>query len=283
MAIGSTIPINVIKKVVPIVIAKLGILDKLSSMLLSKCNTLPLHIKCNDPRITAIKKLLTKVQKVIKSIEKLLQSLNKVIKVMNIVVGAATAIKIAQLMIPLPPGAPPGPIAEVLGIVNKLLANIKSGLVCFIAIIDIIDLSVSLCNMALARAFMLLGSVCNSESFNVTTDVKRLIDDRSKHNSTSATAVTNNGDSLITESNSLFYYSPVASDDDTEEYIKLLNTIAQDLEDPMTASNYIEEAPSLVHSGNGIPAISLGKLGDYYVDLVNSKIYGPKSTDTAWA
>ena len=282
MAIGSTIPLTVIQKIVPRIISKVTDLDKLSSLLLSKCNTLPLNIKCNDPRITDIKKLLSKIQKLIKSLGLLIESLNKIIKVLNGVVTAATVVKIIQLAIPLPPGAPPGPIAEVLGIVNKLLQNIKSAMPCFLAILGAIELAVSMCNMAMANSLMLLGSVCNSESFAVTSDVKVLIDSRSKRINSSATSTSNNGDSLVKDTDSLFYYSEVASDDDINEYIDLLNTIANDLEDPTKASEYLEEAPTLVYSGNGAPELSMGKLGDYYVDLVQSKIYGPKITDTAW-
>lgn len=282
MAIGSTIPLIVIKKIVPRIISKMGDLDKLSAKLLSKCNNLPLRIKCNDPRINDIKKLIARIQKLIKSLGLLIASLNKVIKVLNAVLSAATIVKLIQLAIPLPPGAPPGPIAEVLGIVNKLIQNIQSAMPCFIALIDIIDLVISLCNNALARALMLLGSVCNSESFAITSDVKLLLDTRSARIGSNATSVTNNSDSLIVDSDSLFYYPPVASDDDIEEYVDLLNTIAQDLEDPTKAIDYLDEAPTLVYSGTSAPTNDIGKFGDYYLDIPTSKLYGPKTTDTSW-
>ena len=282
MAIGSTIPVIVIQKIVPRIISKLGDLDQLGSLLLSKCNNLPLHIKCNDPRITDIKKLLARIQKLVKSLGLLITSLNKIIKTLNAVASAGTIIKLIQLSIPLPPGAPPGPIAEVLGIVNKLLQNIKSAMPCFLAILGMIELAVSLCNMAMANALMLLGSVCNSESFSITSDVKTLIDSRSRRSNSKSTSTGNTGDSLVTDSDSLFYYEPVASDDDINEYVELLNTIANDLQDPTKASDYVEEAPTLVYSGNGSPDLTVGKLGDYYVDLVQSKVYGPKTTDESW-
>ena len=282
MAIGSTIPAIVIEKIVPRILVKMGDLNKLSSLLLSKCNNLPLHIKCNDPRINDLKNLLARIQKLVKSIGLLISSLNKIIKTLNAVSTAATVVKLIQLSTPLPPGVPTGPIAEVLGIVNKLLQNIKSAMPCFIAILDIINLTVSTTNDAMAQVLMLLGSVCNSEAFSITSDVKRLIDDRSIHINTSATSTSNNGDSLITESDSLFYYPAVAPEDDINEYVDLLNRISQDLEDPNKAIDYVDAAPTLVYSGLNIPDASIGKFGDYYLDTSNNKLYGPKTTDTSW-
>jgi len=280
MAIGSTIPLIVIKKIVPRIISKIGDLDKLSSLLLSKCNNLPLHIKCDDPRINDIKKLLARIQDLIKSVGKLVESLNKVIKVLSAVSAAATIVKLIQLSIP--PGAPPGAVAEVLSIVNALLININSAMPCFIAIIDNIDQAVAMCNNSMANALMLLGGVCNSQSFAITSDVKLLLDTRSARISSNATSVSNNGDSLIADSDSLFYYPLVASDDDISEYVDLLNTIAQDLEDPTKAIDYLDEAPTLVYYGTLAPTNDIGKFGDYYLDIPTSKLYGPKTTDTSW-
>ncbi len=45
----------------------------------------------------------------------------------------------------------------------------------------------------------------------------------------------------------------------------------------------LEEAPSKVYSDNGAPGSDLGKPGDYYIDLQNKLIYGPKPTRTDWA
>ena len=285
MALGSTIPLIVIQKIVPRIISKMGDLNKLSSLLLSKCNNLPLHIKCNDPRINDIKNLLARIQKLIKSLKKLTDSLNKVIKTLNGIVIAATIIKVVQLA--MPPLSPPGVVAEVLEIVNKLLQNIKSAAACFIALIDIIKLAINLCNDAMAQTLITLGSVCNAESFTITSDVKQLIDSnsarlKSNSKSNSNSSSSNTGNELVSVNDSLFYYQLVASDDDIDEYIDLLDTIAQDLEDPTKAIDYLDEAPTLVYSGNTSPSNDIGKYGDYYLDTNTSKIYGPKLTDTTW-
>ena len=40
-------------------------------------------------------------------------------------------------------------------------------------------------------------------------------------------------------------------------------------------------AASTIHSGNGAPAADKGKEGDWYIDTVNKRLYGPK-TSTGW-
>jgi hypothetical protein len=282
MAIGSTIPANVIEKVTPLVLKNMDKLQDLGNLLISKCNNLPLRIKCSDPRIIDIKKLLDKIKKFIDNITKLIAVIKKIIKALKTVKTAATAIKVVQLVLPLPPFTPPGPIAELMGIVNKLLQNLKSAMPCFLAMIDIIKSTVADINGILAISLMILGGICSSDVFEISKDVDTLLKDRTTNTSTSATSVNNNGDSLITQTTNGTYDPLMASNDDLNEYIDLLNGIANELNDPTSASLYLEEAPSLVYSGTGIPDPTLGKLGDYYVDLTNSSILGPKITDISW-
>ena len=44
----------------------------------------------------------------------------------------------------------------------------------------------------------------------------------------------------------------------------------------------IEEAPSKVYQGAGIPTLDLGKPADYYIDSQSKRIYGPKPNRTSW-
>ena len=43
----------------------------------------------------------------------------------------------------------------------------------------------------------------------------------------------------------------------------------------------MQEAPAQSYEGVGYPAVSLGKLGDYYIDKTNKVVYGPR-TITGW-
>jgi hypothetical protein len=283
MAIGTTIPVIVIEKMTPLVLKNMDKLQDLGLSLILKCNNLPLDIKCTDPRITYIKKLLETIKNFIASIKKLIAAIKKVIKALKTIKAAATTIKLVQMVFPLPPFTPPGPIAELLGIVNKLLQNLKSAMPCFLAMIDIIKLTVADMNNIMAMALMTLGGICTNEIFEATPDVTTLINDRTTNTSTNATSVNNNGDSLITQTSNSTYDPSIVSDDDLSDYLDLLNGIANELEDPTKAGTFLEEAPSLVYSGTGAPDQSIGKLGDYYVDLSNSTIFGPKVTDVAWS
>jgi hypothetical protein len=296
MAIGSSIPAKIIEKVVPLVLKNMDKLQAMGSLLSAKCNNLPLQVKCSDPRINDIKKLLDKLKKFIASIKKLIATIKKIIKALKKIVKVATVIKVVQMILPLPPFFPPGPIAELLGIVNKLLQNLKSAMPSFLAMLDIIKLTVSDMNNVMAMTLMLLGSVCSNESFEASEDVNKLLADRSTNTSTSATSVNNNGDNLILDPNNNTYDALMSSDEDLNEYIDLLNGIANDLNTQAAAANLpisntnitsvaalnVEEAPTLVYSGNGVPDVAMGKSGDYYVDLNNATIYGPKSTDVSW-
>lgn len=296
MAIGSSIPVKIIEKVTPLVLKNMDKLQAMGASLAAKCNNLPLQIKCSDPRIKDIKKVLDKIKKFIDSIKKLIAVIKKIIKALKKIVKIATVIKVIQMILPLPPFFPPGPIAELLGIVNKLLQNLKSAMPSFLAMLDIIKLTVSDMNNIMAMSLMLLGSVCSNESFDVSADVSKLLADRSTNTSTSATSVSNNGDNLILDPNNSTYDPLMSSNEDINEYIDLLNNIANDLNSQAAAANIpvsptnitavatnVEEAPTLVYSGNGIPEVAMGKSGDYYVDLNNATIYGPKLTDTAWS
>jgi hypothetical protein len=42
------------------------------------------------------------------------------------------------------------------------------------------------------------------------------------------------------------------------------------------------EAPSKVYQASGVPENNLGKLGDYYINLDNQSIYGPKAQANDW-
>lgn len=282
MAIGTTIPVKVIEKVTPLVLKNMDKLQDLGLSLISKCNNLPLDIKCNDPRITDIKKLLESIKNFIASIKKLIDVIKKIIKALKTIKAAATTIKLIQMVLPLPPFAPPGPIAELMGIVNKLLQNLKSAMPCFLAILDIIKLTVADMNNMMAMALMILGGICTNDVFEATPDVTTLINDRSTNTNTNATSVNNNGDSLIKDPSNGTYDPLMASEEDLADYLDLLNGIANELEDPTKAGTFLEEAPSLVYSGTGAPSPSTGKLGDYYVNLSDSIIFGPKVTDEKW-
>jgi len=41
------------------------------------------------------------------------------------------------------------------------------------------------------------------------------------------------------------------------------------------------QSGSKIHSGNGAPAADKGNVGDWYIDTVNKRLYGPK-TATGW-
>ena len=76
-----------------------------------------------------------------------------------------------------------------------------------------------------------------------------------------------------------FYTDINVSDTDLQERsdnIELILTLQRDL------LSSLQEAPSKVYQEDGLPAADLGKIGDYYIDLTTSIVYGPKITATDW-
>src|ERR1700733_13706831 len=48
---------------------------------------------------------------------------------------------------------------------------------------------------------------------------------------------------------------------------------------PAGATGPAGQDGSQIYSGNGAPAASLGKIGDYYLDKSNGNLYGPKTAN----
>ena len=70
-----------------------------------------------------------------------------------------------------------------------------------------------------------------------------------------------------------------ANEMNTNGLLDLADEMVKQQQDFLTS---IEEAPSKVYSGVGEPDPELGKQGDYYINLSNDEIFGPKLTRTSW-
>ena len=124
----------------------------------------------------------------------------------------------------------------------------------------------------IANSINTIGSICNNESFTVTSEVASIINNAS---SIIGNDTSNINDQYPTE----FYTNINVSDDD----INLrFNTISELLENQLDVMTNLVEAPSKVYQASGVPENNLGKLGDYYINLDNQSIYGPKAQADDW-
>ena len=286
MGLSTTIPSVAIKKLIPIVIPQVMKLIDISSLIEIAINSLPLNIKCDDPRIRDIKHQLEVVQKLLSNLKKIKDIMKKLTNVFAGVATAATAIELIQLAIPAAPGVPQGPFAKLAIIAAVLAVNCKGASKVITSMVTTMEMVVDKLDSVLAFAITKLSSVCINESFVVTGNIKREIDSLTNISANPGVVIDKNFPEInagtttnLDTYSSRFYNEYNVSDDD----LSTLNNIISDLNDlNLTLNDHIQEAPSDVVSGKGAPSANIGKIGDYYIDSSSQLIYGPKVNDFDW-
>jgi len=287
MAIGTNIPAVVIKKLIPILIKQLEGVSDVSAILQKLLSSLPTDVTCNDPVIQNLKANLEKMQKLIDNIRKILTALDKIRKGLNVTAGVAKTIELVQMVIPLPPFAPPGPISKLLKIVIDLGSNCKSAVECLNGLLSAADLAIATATDTIADATSILSTICTEESVTVTASTARII--ASNINRTVGIEVAgisdNNGNGSNNASlnngnfSSIFYTKYNVSTDDLNKFEDDVNTLVDESRNILTD---LIEAPSAVFIEADSPIAEKGNTGDYYIDIENQLIYGPKISDTEW-
>lgn len=227
-------------------------------------NKLPINVKCDDPRIQTIKKQLADIQKQIsvvqESIPKIQQSINVVKQIVTAAQGIKTAISIAQLSNPVT--APLFIAQQLTAIQDATIVNAISSLQQFSSIPTTIASKLQTITPPLLATLAKVSNVCNGETPDLTLSADSL-------------TVEDYNDLVDTK----FYTEDNVSDDDLQNRS---DVIQQLLEQQINLLTSLQEAPSKVYQASGIPANSLGKIGDYYIDLDNQLIYGPKLVIDNW-
>lgn len=286
MGLSTTIPSVAIKQLIPIVIPQVMKLIDISSLIEIAINSLPLNIKCDDPRIRDIKHQLEIVQKLLSNLKKIKDIMKKLTNVFAGVAIAATAIELIQLAIPAAPGVPQGPFAKLAIIAAVLAVNCKGASKVITSMVTTMEMVVDKLDSVLAFAITKLSSVCINESFVVTSNIKQEIDSLTNISANPGVVIDKNFPEInagtttnLGTYSSRFYNEYNVSDDD----LSTLNNIISDLNDlNLTLNDHIQEAPSDVVSGDGAPSANIGKIGDYYIDSSSQLIYGPKVNDFDW-
>lgn len=293
MGLTTTIPSIAIQKLIPILDTQIMKMFDISSYIEIAVNSLPLNVKCTDPRVRDIKQQLAKVKQLLANIDKIKKALAKLAKVFKGIAITALVIELVQLAIPAVPGVPQGPFAKIAIIAAILGVNCKSASKCLASIISSIDAAISALESVLAAAIMKLTSVCTNDVFETTRAVQAeliKISEISKSTNNTGIGVNGNGSGdgdgtgnypgSFDGYQSNFYNEYNVSQDDLDD----LETIVNDLNElELTIKDYLLEAPSDVLQGNIPPANDLGKIGDYYIDLTAQQIYGPKTSDDDWS
>ncbi len=264
MALGTSIPADLIKRIIPVLMKQVETLSTSAEQFVNQLETIPLSTSCNDPKVKDAKKKLQDLYKQIDSIKNGLNLVNQITPVITTVSTVANTLSAAQLAIPAVPGVPTGPISKLITTFDNLGKNAKSSVSSLQGMISTINIQFARINQLLAKSIIKLSTICNSDTFNISTDIARELDELNNAN------VYQFPTQFYTELN-------VADEDITGRLIVIQNLLDQQL----NVLQNLKEAPSKVQTGFLPPTNDIGDIDDYYVDVDNQIIYGPK-TDTGW-
>ena len=210
--------------------------------------SLPDSIDCNDPRVQAAINAFETLNNTINTIRNLIPVIQRVTNTITSIISIANGIKAAQL---LNPATAASVIAAELTIVqNMTIANALIAIEQFKNIPDIIERSILGLTPTLLDLAQRLATVCDGSDLQFNIDNLNL----------------NANGEVDLDGDGIGDFG-----------------IDQLLRQQQALLTSIEEAPSVVYTDNGAPNSNLGKPGDYYIDLQNKLIYGPKPTRTSWA
>jgi hypothetical protein len=233
-------------KLVNIIITQVNkLISDLATQILDaaeKAIQLPDRCDCNDPKVQAALKSMQDAQAIIARIQQLLPLIQTIITTINTVVTTAKALKAAQLLNPVT--GPAVIAAELVIVQNMTIANATIAAEQLKNIPQYLDAALGPLQSKLGDIATKLSPICGAIPV-----------DENTANEMNANGLLNNG------------------------LLNLADEMVKQQQDFLTS---IEEAPSKVYSGVGEPDPELGKQGDYYINLSNDEIFGPKLTRTSW-
>jgi len=279
MAIGTQIPSQIVQRIILLLSKQIDAISNLAEKTSTACLNLDHNVKCSDPNVKQIKGQLADLQRLIDQLNIIINRTSDIISIINTVATTASVLKIIQLAIPSVPGVPAGPITELINIFTKLIDNAKSSINSLKGMLDNIKSQFNRINSLIANSINTIGSICNNESFTVTSEVASIINNVSIIGNDASSIIGNDASSINDQYPTEFYTNINVSDDD----INLrFNTISELLENQLDVMTNLVEAPSKVYRASGVPENNLGKLGDYYINSDDQSIYGPKAQTDDW-
>jgi len=261
MAIGTSIPANLIKQIIPVLMKQVETLSTNAEQFIKQIETIPGSTKCDDPRVNDAKRKLQDLYDLIEKIKNGLNVINQITPVINTVATISSTLSNIQLAIPAVPGVPTGPISKLITTFDNLGKNAKSSISSLQGMVSSINIQFARINQLLAKAITKLSAICNSDTFNVSADIAQELNEL-------------NG--LDASRYPTQFYTELNVSD--EDITGRLTTIQDLLTEQLNVLQNLKEAPSEVRSGSIPPTNDIGDIDDYYVDVDSQIIYGPKTT-----
>ena len=225
------------------------------------------NVKCDDPRMKKIKEQLAQVQEQITKIQETIPKIQTTINTVKQIVTTAVAIKaaISAAQLANPATAAVFIATQLTLIQDATIVNALESLKQFEQVPPALTAKIQTVIPPILSALQRVEGACGENTPEVSIPENLL------------------GDSDIQDYNDLvdteFYTKDNVNSKDLSDRSDLIQQILQQQQDLLQS---LQEAPSLVYRGNGLPDPNLGKPGDYYVDLDTQAIIGPKVSYTAW-
>jgi len=236
---------------------------------------LPTNIKCDDPRIKQIKKQLTNIQTQLTTVQsnipKIQKTVNSIKSIVTLASGIKTTISIAQLSNPIT--APLFIAQQLTAIQDATIVNAIESLNQFAAVPATLISKLQTIVPPLTSAISKVSAVCNGDVDNL--KIPNSLLPETNNSDTNNNDNNDYNDLVATE----FYTKKNVSQSDLDGRSDLIESLVQQQEDLLTS---LIEAPSKVYQDSGLPKNYIGKIGDYYIDLDNQSIYGPKPQADDW-
>jgi hypothetical protein len=261
---------------------------------------LPESVKCSNPSIDRIK---NKLRLILNTINNLIQSMPLISTLASIfqTIGSIASVALTFLIIspiPIPPAGIPviqaqsELISNVLSAIKTLrilLKSIQSILVLVVSKLNFIfSFLISKCGAGALQGTD-AGSLQDLPDVGINVTVKRDIsisDDPFEELSCFLKGVEEKFSSVITPE---INYNTLISDDfytnssvTENTLVERNNNIRELLDLQLNVLETLKQSPSKLLTGIGVPLSSVGFVGDYFIDIQNNVIYGPKPSDNEW-
>jgi len=262
------LPSKAVTKVIEVINKQTDKLADKVSIVVQESIKLPENCNCSDPQVQKVKEQLARVQrdltKLQEQLPKIQESIDSVKTIVDISKQIKTAISIAQLANPVT--APLFIAQQLTAIQDATIVNAVESLNMFKTIPTTIASKINVIIPPLQDSLSKISMICNGDIDNISIP--------SSLQQTSDSGVDYN-ELLETE----FYTDVNVSQTDLTDRSNEIENLVKQQRDLLTS---LLEAPSVVYKQNGPPVSSLGKTGDYYIDISTQTVYGPKPSQNSW-
>jgi DNA repair ATPase RecN len=260
----SGVPIKILNQFLKPVNKQLNKLDELANDLNNSVSSLSKNASCDDIEIVILKNKLQILLESIENMQQLAQFFPQISTGLRTLNTTALFVGAAQLAIPSAPGVPQGPIGQTIASSADTVAAIKACIVVLQNVIESINDSLQDASEAVSNANSAINDICKNT--DAAGDDDGALDPI-------------NLDDLEDRYFSEFYRNINVSDEDLQQR---LDTIQKLIDEQLNIQTNLNEAPSRVLTGIGVPRETLGQPGDYYIDERTQTIYGPKVNIDSW-